>query len=104
MVGTEKGMSLEWFSSAAVVATGSTLFGLFEEGTPKLRRLSKWATYLGAVALISRTAGRPWTFVWIFGLPGVGAAFHFLWCWRHGINPITAEQKDEYYRLRGWTR
>jgi hypothetical protein len=49
-------------------------------------------------------AGRPWTFVWIFGLPGVGAVFHFLWCWRHGINPITAEPKDEYYRLRGWIR
>jgi hypothetical protein len=60
--------------------------------------------YLGVVALLSKTAGRPWTFVWIFGLPGVGAAFHFLWCWRHGINPITAEPKDEYYRLRGWTR
>ena len=104
MVGTEKGMSLEWFSSAAVVATGATLFGRFEEGTPKLRRLSRWVSYLGVVALLSKTAGRPWTFVWIFGLPGVGAAFHFLWCWRHGINPITAEPKDEYYRLRGWTR
>jgi hypothetical protein len=56
------------------------------------------------VALLLKTAGRPWTFVWIFGLPGVGALFHFVWCWRHGINPITAEPKDEYYRLRGWTR
>jgi hypothetical protein len=34
-------MSSEWFFAAAVVATGSTLFGRFEEGTPKLRRLSR---------------------------------------------------------------
>ena len=98
-------MSLEWFSSAVVVATDFTLFGRFEEGTPKWRRLSRWVSYLGTVALISKTAGRPWAFVWIFGLPpGVGVLFHFWWCLRHGINPITAEPKDEYYRLRGWTR
>ena len=103
-VGKVKDTVPEWFFSAAVVATGSTLFGRFEGGTPKWRRLSRWVSYLGVVALLSKTAGRPWTFVWIFGLPGVGAVFHFLWCWRHGINPITTEPKDEYYRLRGWTR
>lgn len=97
-------MSLEWFFSAVVAATGSTLFGHFGEGVSKSRRLSKWATYLGVVALLSKTAGRPWTFVWIFGLPAVGAVFHFAWCRQHGIDPITAEPKDEYYRLRGWTR
>lgn len=73
-------------------------------GAPKWRRLSRWATYLSAVALLSKTAGRPWTFVWIFGLPAVGAGFHFLWCRRHGINPITAEPKDEYYRLQPLSR
>jgi hypothetical protein len=68
-------MLSEWLFSAAVVATGSTLFGRFEGGTPKWRRLSRWVSYLGVVALLSKTAGRPWTFVWIFGLPGVGAVF-----------------------------
>jgi hypothetical protein len=97
-------MSWEWFSSAAVVAAGSTLFGHFEEGAPKWRRFSRWVAYLGVVALISKTAGRPWTFVYIFGLPAVGAVFHVSWCLRHGINPITAEPKGKYYRLRGWAR
>jgi hypothetical protein len=98
------GVSLEWFFSAAVVAAGTTLFGHFEEGVPKWRRLLRWAAYLGTVAVLSKTAGRPWTFAYIFGLPVVGAVFHFLWCRRHGINPLTAEPKDEYYRLRGWAR
>ena len=97
-------MSLEWFFSAAVAATLSTLFGHFGEGVPKSRRLTKWAAYFSVVALLSKTAGRPWTFVYIFGLPAVGTVVHFWWCWRHGINPITAEPRDEYYRLRGWTR
>jgi hypothetical protein len=83
---------------------GFTVFGHFEEETSKWRRLSKWATYLGTVALLSKTAGRPWTFVWIFGGPAFGAGFHFWWCRRHGINPITAEPKDKYYELRGWNR
>jgi hypothetical protein len=61
--GKQKDTSLEWFFSSVVVATGSTLFGHFEEGTPELWRLSRWLTYLGEVALISKTAGRPWTFV-----------------------------------------
>jgi len=100
----EKDTSLEWLCSAAVVATGSTLFGHFEEGTPKVRRLSRWLGYLGVVALLSKTVGRPWTFAYIFGQPAAGAIFHVWWCRRHGINPLTAEPKDEYHRLRGWTR
>jgi hypothetical protein len=67
-------MSSEWFFAAAVVATGSTLFGRFEEGTPKLRRLSRWVVYLGVVALLSKTAGRPWTFEEVLQPPPLGVA------------------------------
>ena len=68
-------MSLEWFFSAAVVTTGSTLFGHFEEGAPRSRRLSRWAIYLAVVALLSKTVGCLWIFAYIFGLPAVGAGF-----------------------------
>ena len=80
-------MSLEWFASAAVGAAGTTLLGRFEKGTPKARRLLRWAVYLGVVALLSRTTGRPWALAWIFGLPTVGAIFRFWRCLRHGIYP-----------------
>jgi hypothetical protein len=55
--GMEKHTSLEWSFSAAVVATGSTLFGHFGEGTPKWLRLSRWAAYLGVVGLLSGRSG-----------------------------------------------
>lgn len=103
-IGKEGGTSTEWLSAAVVPAVGTALFGRFEKGTLKERRLLRWVAYLGVVALIYRTAGRPWTFLWIFGLPAVGAGFHFWWCRRHGINPLTAEPRDEYRRLRGWQR
>ncbi len=97
-------MSLEWFVSAVVSVLGFVIFGHFEEGTPKARRLSKWAAYFGATALIGRKAGRPWTFAWILGWPGLGLIFHLWWCRQNGIDPLTAEPKDKYYELRGWTR
>ena len=50
---------MEWFCAAVVVAAGSTLFGHFEEGTPKVRCLSRWVGYLGMVALLSRTVRGP---------------------------------------------
>ncbi len=53
---------MEWFFSAALVAAGTTLFGHFEEGVLRCRRLPGWAAYLGTVAGLSETAGRPWTF------------------------------------------
>jgi hypothetical protein len=93
---------LEWFVSAVLAATGITVFGHFEEKTPGWRRLSKWAFYFGGTALLSRGPGRPWTFVWILGLPSVGLAFHLWWCREHGIDPLTAEPRERYYELRGW--
>ena len=68
------------------------------------RRLSKWAFYFSVTGLLSRGPGRPWTFVWILGLPGAGLAFHLWWCREHGIDPLTAEPKEKYYELRGWGR
>jgi hypothetical protein len=95
-------MSLEWFVSAVLAATGLSVFGHFEGKTPLWRRLSKWAFYFGMTGAFSRWPGRPWTFVWIFGLPGIGLLLHVWWCRKHGIDPLTAEPKDRYYELRGW--
>ena len=95
---------LEWLVATALAAAGTTVFGRFEERSPAWRGVAKWVFYFGVTALLSRGPGRPWSFVWIFGLPGVGLAFHFWWCRKHGIDPLTAEPKEKYYELRGWGR
>ena len=93
---------LAWFVSAVLAVTGITVFGRFEEKTPAWRKLSKWVFYFGVTGLLSRRPGRPWTFAWVFGLPGLGLAFHLWWCKKHGINPLTAEPKERYYELKDW--
>lgn len=61
------------------------------------------AFYFGVTAALRRGPGRPWTLAWVFGLPMTGTAFHLWWCARNGIDPLTAEPRDRYYELRGWT-
>jgi hypothetical protein len=97
-------MALEWFLAGVVAILGMTGFSQFEEGSSKGRRLLRWGMFYGVTALLGRIAGRPWTFVWIGGLPLVGATFHLWWCRKHGIDPLTAEPRERYYQLRGWSR
>lgn len=93
---------LEWLVATALAAAGTTVFGRFEEKTPAWRGVAKWTFYFGVMELLSRGPGRPWTFYWIFDLPGVGLAFHFWWCRKHGIDPLSAKSKEHYDELRGW--
>jgi hypothetical protein len=94
-----------WFEVAVVASTfalGNILFGHFEEGVPKRRKVLKFFALTGLAVLISATAGR----AWFYGFLGLGATFvlvvHGWWLPRHGINPWTGEPRDRYYQLRGW--
>ncbi|OLE23648.1 MAG: hypothetical protein AUG44_21600 [Actinobacteria bacterium 13_1_20CM_3_71_11] len=63
-------------------------------------RLARWLVYLAVTGLLGATVGRPWTLLWILGLPVAGATFHVVWCVKHQINPLTAEPRDRYEQLR----
>ena len=94
-----------WFEIAIVAvvfAVGNILFGHFEEGTPKWRRVLKVFVVLGLTGLISAAAGRPWPFVFIGFLLTGALVIHAWWLPRQGINGWTGEPKEKYYRLRGW--
>lgn len=97
-------MELEWMIAAVFVAVGTTVFGQFEDRSPVWRRLLRWMAFLAVLLAVQLALGRPWTFVWIGGLPLIGTTFHIIWCARNGINPLTAEPRDRYLELRGWTR
>jgi hypothetical protein len=96
-----------WIDVAVVAmmfAVGSIVFGHFEEGTPKWRRVLKLFVFTGLVALISSTAGRIWSAALVTSVVGAAALIRAWWLPKHGIDPWTGEPKDKYYALRGWKR
>jgi hypothetical protein len=93
-------MALEWLLSAVIIAIATPAFGHFETVRLTWTRILRWLAYLAVTGLIGATVGRPWTLVWVLGLPAAGATFHLVWCLHHGINPITAEPRARYEQLR----
>jgi hypothetical protein len=95
-------MAAEWLFAAIFLAIATPTMGHFEAGVkPLWVRVVRWLAYLAVAGILGLTVGRPWTWLWLIGLPLVGTIFHVTWCLRHGINPITAEPRDKYLALRG---
>ena len=94
-------MAAEWLLAAVIIAIATPAFGHFETVRPLWIRIVRWLAYLAVSGVLGATVGRPWTLIWVLGLPTVGAVFHVTWCLRHGINPLTAEPRDRYEQLRG---
>ena len=95
-----------WFEVALVTgltAFGSIFFGHFEERTPKWRRVVKLLAFIALTAFLSHTFGRVWALAFLtLCLAGV-AYIHGVWLPRRGINGLTGEPREVYYRLRGWS-
>jgi hypothetical protein len=95
-----------WFDIAIVaslVAVGSILFGHFEEGIPKGRRVFKFVRVLVLTGVLAGVAGRVWLYGLLTVLLGGVAVVHLWWLPKHGINGWTGEPKAKYYALRGWS-
>jgi hypothetical protein len=92
-------MAAEWLLSAVIIAIATPAFGHFEMVRPTWTRIVRWLAYLAVTGVLGATVGRPWTLIWVLGLPTVGAVFHVS-CLRHGINPLTAEPRVRYEELR----
>jgi hypothetical protein len=93
-------MATEWFLAAVIIAVATPAFGHFETVRPIGVRIARWLLFLAVTGVLGLTVGRPWPFVWLIGLPVLGAVFHVTWCLRHRINPLTAEPRERYEQLR----
>jgi hypothetical protein len=94
-----------WFEVAvlsALFAVGNILFGHFEEGTPKWRRLLKMAVVIAVGVVISARFGRLWFWSFLAAMVVPAVWIHAWWLPRRGINGWTGEPRDKYYELRGW--
>ena len=95
------GIELEWFSLLVLHVLGTSVFGRFETETPWWRLSLKCGIVILLTFLLYRAFGH-WALLGA-AVPGVaGAAFHFVWCRRNGIDPWKATPRRRYYELRGW--
>jgi len=96
--------STVWFDVAVVgvvFAVGNILFGHFEEHRPKIRRVLKFALFLGGTVVVS-SVGLRWVAYGAMGLLALFAAYiHLWWLPSHGVNGLTGEPKERYYELIG---
>ena len=95
------GIELELMILLALSIVGQSVFARFEIETPAWRKILKWLVVvvatLGLYILI-----RHWALIFPLLAGAAGTTFHFIWCRRHGIDPIRATPKRLYYKLRGW--
>ena len=96
-------MWMELFIAAALLCVGEIVFGRFEEGAPRVRRILKMTIFFGVTALLSRFAGRAAALAWVFGAMALGLSVHAWWTRRHGIRFFAPEPWDRYRALRGWS-
>lgn len=95
-----------WFEVAIVAslfAVGNIVFGHFEEGRPKWRRVLKFVVVTALGVWISSRFGRAWFWALLGGMAIPVAFIHVWWLPRLGINGWTGEPREKYYALRGWT-
>jgi hypothetical protein len=96
------GIELDLAVLLAIAVIGPAFFAVFEVETPGWRKLLKWALVIGVTLGLSARVGH-WALLvpLLGGLAGITA--HFVWCRRHGIDPVRATPRRKYYALRGWT-
>ena len=95
------GVELELYVLLAIIILGSSMFSVFEVETPRWRKLFKWLVLISVTIGLYYVVGHV-ALVVPLGLTALGATVHFIWCRRHGIDPIHATPRRRYYELRGW--
>lgn len=95
------GIELEAFTLFAIHAVGTSVFGVFEAETPWWRLTLKWAIVAGLTVFLYGQFGH-WALLGVLVPSLAGLIFHFVWCRKHGIHPLHATPRREYYALRGW--
>ena len=95
------GIELELAVLLALVILGSAVFGVFEIGSPRWRRVLKWLVLCGGTVGLYSVFGH-WALVFVLAAAVGSIGYHLWWCRRHGIHWLSAAPRRKYYELRGW--
>jgi hypothetical protein len=96
-----------WFDVSlitGITAFGSIYFGHFELYTPKWRRVLKLIFFIALAILITTFAGRVWTYALLGVMMLALIVVHGFILPSKGINGLTGEPKEKYYKFRGWEK
>jgi hypothetical protein len=89
-------------AAATLFGVGNIVFGHFEYGTAKWRRILKLCLVTAVTGWIASAAGHAWAAGFLASAAAFGLTAHFLITRKHGIDPWTAEPREKYFALRGW--
>ncbi|MEI3612731.1 hypothetical protein [Pseudogracilibacillus sp. SO30301A] len=96
------GFELELFILLIAHILGTSIFGKFETETAWWRLSLKWFIVIGLTYVLYQFIDHlAIIFVLLCTLGGI--IFHFIWCRKHNIDPVSATPRKKYYELRGWT-
>ena len=96
------GVELELSVLLLMSVVGQSTFARFALEVPAWRQILKWLVLTVATLGLHRAAGH-WALVFPMLLIAIGMPVHWVWCRRHGIDPIRASPLRKYYELRHWT-
>ena len=95
------GIEVELIVLLAVAVLGQATFAVFEVETPAWRKIVKWSIVVGLTLALTRFVGH-WALVLPLAGGVAGVVGHTIWCRKHGIDPLRATPRRQYYQLRGW--
>ena len=95
------GVELELYVLLAILIFGSSVFAVFEVETARWRKVLKGLIVAAGTVGLYYAVGHI-ALAFPLGLAAFGTVYHFLWCRKHGIDPLYATPRKKYYELRGW--
>lgn len=95
------GIELELAVLYVLQTVGHSVFDKFEVEAEAWRKIVKWLLLAALTVALYHWSGH-WALVLPLAAGLAGAVFHLVWCRKHGIHPLHATPRREYYRLRDW--
>jgi len=95
------GIELELFGLLTLSVVAESANARFSLEIPVWKKVLKWLG-LTVITLGLYAVVRHWALVFLVVLSVAGMTVHFVWCRRHGIDPMRATPLRKLYELQGW--
>ncbi|GGE63672.1 hypothetical protein [Priestia taiwanensis] len=95
-------LTIQVLVAIVLLVIGRIAFYSFVRKDPWYVLVIRYGGFIGIVVLVHNYMGVMWAWIWIFGFPLLGLAFHFIYTKKKGFNSLKA--CDKYDEYRGWKK